>query len=850
MILSIFAMPVYDRADQNDKLLVDTVINTFRLRYPEWMAETIDPYFADTREQQAAGTFNFSALDGETQQGKALVMHLLSWILIYREHYVPCYITKKISSLRDDAMVKMNHGAVNKIVNQVARDLGLGHLAKSFHLQGSLGLRYADTKRGTVPIYLMEPKNNVRLLKWMQKVINSVGGYKYLVFIFDEVQELYTGKSVNHYLSKKALAKIERGNLGNHHLIHMVMDLCKQKRCAMIGITATPQRMLCSDPEVYPDRLYKIPCRPPVPGLKRVGYTDDSDEFQGAEFHAETDPVKVVQQILSREPVTLSNGQRQVKFLNIITESFNDDMGAIHQILTENFGQDQIYARLFIQDNKDYNDINIRDLDHFFDLRHVPEQVISNGVMVLIGKSREGAGITIKPSFKMDKESPEDCYYNQTVVGSSWTINGITDMMVKLTGNMEGTEQLIGRATGWYDPNHVLHMWLPEAHIHDVRTGLILTKRSMIRQFREGLGTARAGPLSVLKVSNMCTKITDFTPNKLYTGNGTRRGNITTGDSVERPITVGDLVTHELQTETYEMSELVSTEFKEVIDAKLGGNSSEARSVRQSILGELGEALGAQVPNHIQLPWTTARKSEIIKAVAQPRGDSQWKVNGYGVLRPNADGEERLHIIMFQDRYNSRSCFGYQCSDCDQGSCPHHVSINDNICWREVDRYQSATYTRVMEHKYATAIQNWSLDTVTQRQVIAQIDELVRQCHDAIRKKNLYNLFTRMHTLAGFNSRRPTDVRHQTWISGLWSKFKNDFSELHQTLEAQLRSASAGEEEELLSDFEKQLEPYFRVTFRPIHALPAPVVRIRPQLRLRVAPVQRLRPRLRAVPAL
>ena len=120
-------------------------------------------------------------------------------------------------------------------------------------------------------------------------------------------------------------------------------------------------------------------------------------------------------------------------------------MANIHEIISEAFPE-RVYAKVFMQDTVDYRDINITNLDNFFDLRQIPDQVVDGGVMVLIGKSREGAGITLKPSFGGDKN------YEKIIDGQIFTMsNGITDMMVSVGSNMETTEQLIG---GSYYRNH------------------------------------------------------------------------------------------------------------------------------------------------------------------------------------------------------------------------------------------------------------------------------------------------------------------------------------------------------------------------------------------------------------
>lgn len=102
--------------DTNELALIKRVIAIFHDRYPKWMSDVVIPYIEQLENQQGFQLFNFTLLYGETQQGKTMIIHLLSWILIWNTRgysHVPCYITKDITSLRDDTIDKLARGAIN-----------------------------------------------------------------------------------------------------------------------------------------------------------------------------------------------------------------------------------------------------------------------------------------------------------------------------------------------------------------------------------------------------------------------------------------------------------------------------------------------------------------------------------------------------------------------------------------------------------------------------------------------------------------------------------------------------------------------------------------------------------------
>lgn len=794
------------------------VISTFKAKYPLVMTQIVEPYLEKMLSQQDLRHYNFSLLIGETQSGKTIAMHLLSWILIYGDYgYTPCYITKKISALRDDAMDKLKYGAVNTIVKDVLDKLGL---VNDCSISGGLGIKVdtkSITKRGLIPVFLMEPANSKKALGWMKNLLEATGK-SYPVFFFDEVQDLYATKS---YLKDRGFRKssLDKGNIGNHMLIHMIAKQCRKYQCAMIGITATPQRCMSSDPEVYPNHTYRMPCAPPVEGLKRIGYDgSDNEEFLNADFSAETDVIVIIQEILDREQVTLTTGNKQIKFLNIVTDCFNDDMSAIHDTIIENY-HEQVYVKLFIQDKAEYGDINSKSLDDFFDLRDVPEQVIQNGVMVLIGKAREAAGITIKPSFKL----VETGHHQSEIDGETYIINGMTDICIKLPDNMETAEQLIGRASGWYDEYHEMYIWLPQKQLHDAKSGLIRTKNSMITQY-----DTSKGPASLIEVSNHCTSISKFTTNDNYRANHQRKGNLTVTSDQSQPDCP------RLGTSTMRLPNALYTKFKEAQAEPGGGGSPPGRALLKKVKAAARNLIGRDI--HTQIAWTDNRYKEIIKGVAQPRGmDSQWKVNAYSYETEDGYG---LQLVCFDNTYDDRPRFGYKCTGCQEGTCHEHCSIDTNLCWHDGIQYQIAGFTRQMTHKCADALLDWH-HTVEHDHVMELLEKLVEECKTAIRKKNLYQVFVRLHTLQGLNKFRRREIHSSTWSSKLWKKFQENYCDLHTELKELLKESidvDATLEEiklrmaDYFCDFVERHEPNPRIDLRPA---PKPMVRVKIKIKAR-----------------
>jgi hypothetical protein len=252
------------------------------------------------------------------------------------------------------------------------------------------GLKHSTLTRGVIPVYIANYTNHQKMLKWIKsltKVVGTHGGGLTgrcinPVFFIDEVHELYTSDGVDYMLTKGCLKPSPNGHISNHDFIHRVAELCTKRLCGMVGITATPQRLLTTDPMVYPRWIYTMPCIAPAEGLVRVGYSDQNNEFQGAVWHNQTGHLEVISEILSRPHVTLSNGAREIKFLNITTEHENTDMLNLADMIEECYPE-QTYVRTFMQANNGGHG-NITDLDRFFDLRLVPDEVITNGVMILM----------------------------------------------------------------------------------------------------------------------------------------------------------------------------------------------------------------------------------------------------------------------------------------------------------------------------------------------------------------------------------------------------------------------------------------------------------------------------------
>jgi hypothetical protein len=454
-----------------------------RERYPVWMGEVVEPYLTGLRS--SVGELDYSLLLGETQQGKTLVMHMIMWLMRHEKGCELVMMTKNLDSLRQDAIGKLNAGSVNEMVMEVCG--GDRVRAAPYMLGGCAGLNYVVGGR-EVPVYLMQPDNNMKMMKMMK-------GRGRMFVVIDEVHEMY---SMGEYLTMGGLSV--EGSVTNHVMLHLLAEHCREGGMSMMGVTATPQRTFL-DPEVHPGRLYRIPCVAPVAGLKRIGY-GAGDTFGGAEFCV-GDEIDAVRDILARKRVRLSNGNEEIPFLNVSTDRKTEEMREIMEGLREEFGE-LVHVRLFVQTEE--KESNVQNLDSFFELGGIPEKVIREGVVVLIGRGREAAGITMRPSLGVQGRHAKE------VGGRGYEIHGITDFVCRLPGNMETAEQLVGRATGWYDKEHVVKFWLEgESAKEDVERGMLETKRGMVEEYAKEMS-----PKSVTQVKNLCTGIRHLTPNQDY----------------------------------------------------------------------------------------------------------------------------------------------------------------------------------------------------------------------------------------------------------------------------------------------------------------------------------------------
>jgi len=773
--------------------VIDRVIEEFHRLYPEHMEHVVDPYLQQlTPSVPSPSTAFFTLLVGETQSGKTIAMHLLSWILIHVYGRVPCFVTKKISPLRVDALHKLEHGTVNQIVKRVCVELLHPQLASSFQLSGVVGLRTnaSSYQVGQIPIFLMQPENNVQLLKWMKGMKGMTGKP---IFFFDEVHELY---ATGEYLETRGftMEQLATAKVGNHVLMHKIANCCRENGMAMIGITATPQRVLCSDPEVYPSIVYRLPCVAPKTGLKRVGYDDSRTGFVGAEFHgAQLDSeglIEVVNQILERPPVVLSTGQKQVKFLNITTNHYNESMLATHELLTSTFSEDQVHVRVFMQTSRSSSLrslINVEELDQFFDLGTVPASVIQSGVMILIGKSREAAGITIKPSFKL--EAQERHIYRSTQ-GSEYIINGITDLCIRLPNNMETADQLLGRASGWYDSHHQTHIWLPTEQLQDAQRNIQLTKQGMLDQY-DGM----VGPRSVLRVQNSCSSIQKFSSNNEYTQRGAVK--VTLSDQPPE----GEAL--QLKTIVVSLDDSIWQSYKAAKLLPQGGKSAAGRRVHHQIKEVMRQTVGYS--ERLQVAWEQRRGKEIRVAAVQPKDNDQWRVNAY--VYPDSEG---LKLVCFEESWDERSSFGYKCEECLTGECCSHQP-DTKIWWYDGNQYNIASFTLQSTHKSAEILKTWQLSD-GHRQVLERVDALVGD--SGWTKPAAYPLFVRLHTALGYNRLRPKDIAHQTWMSQQWRLFKGLWGELVPQVNEVITLATS--ERQLMQEVTALLRPYFSMLDRPV----------------------------------
>lgn len=479
--------------------IIDLVVEAIRLKYPNYY-QSVEPFIEDMK----TATFQYSLLEGLVQQGKTIAAIIIIWILTLRYHYHVVFITKNISDVRSDVISKFEKGFLNNLIENVGRTYGLssGEI-DTFKITAESGLDQKSASgppiRCVVPVFLMQPDNHKAVLNYFKRTLLQQHN-SYCVFIIDEIHEMYT--DTKEFLQKRGFNQV--GDLGNRHLLHKLHELCAKHTCGILGITATPYRAMATDPTCNPTKRYVITPDPPFSDACYYGYCRTNKRLQNITLNIVDvdrsdliDHVDIIHKILARPRNVMPDGRIEIPFINIVHDRKACEQHILYEMISHEFGH-QVYCRLCIakqtaRTNNIALDCVAETLSDFFNSNNLTQQICQGGALILIGNSRQGASITIKPALQ------SKCEMN--VAGSTYYIEGITDFIANVSDTLE-TQMQRNRHFGWYLRGHKCYHWLPKKYAFDTQQGMMETSSGFCEQYDPSIG-----PASVYHINSSMTTI-------------------------------------------------------------------------------------------------------------------------------------------------------------------------------------------------------------------------------------------------------------------------------------------------------------------------------------------------------
>lgn len=474
-------MPVADAAPP----YCDEIIDLFRQQWPKNF-ESIVPIIT---QLQSDKPIPYSLLLGAVQSGKFLTINILSWILMIKHGFNVCYLTKKLDIVRNDVLDKLIKGLINQTVKKYCTQKGVD--ATPYLLTAESGLETRKPTTNTVPIFLMEHVNYVSVFRYL---LNSA---KKTLVIVDEVHELYTDTKFD--LLDGGLEPTDV--ISNRHFLHKICEIARtNNNVSILGVTATPERVLIKDPVCWVEKIYHLNTDAPVEGFRYYGYKGDHLENISVK-ERDDNYVDTVHNILLTPTNVMPNGQHEIKVIYISTATYAADQAEIYEQLTGHFG-DQIFCKMLIADDtRRDNDLppeyNVTSLDEFFSSSNITEKICTNGAMVLIARKTLAASTTVKPMIGNSCEL--------TVNGGIYKVFGITDQITGRASSIEDHFQK-SRLFGWYPAGHSSTYWVPANYVDDMTDGVILTHLEIINKYNPSIGPASLEYItsSMQKVPKIC----------------------------------------------------------------------------------------------------------------------------------------------------------------------------------------------------------------------------------------------------------------------------------------------------------------------------------------------------------
>ena len=541
------------------------------------------------------GSF-YGLLVGEIQSGKTPAQMILTWIFSRHPEFrgSVCFVTKNLDSIRRDIMGKFSSDLINRHIIAVChrhgisekdaiRQFGLTYHIYTDHKTMKLGLA------GQVEIMLMQKDNFSHVRRWYTD-LSKYARAAPILFLVDEMHEMYAGSK--DLILNNGLTDGEK--VGNIGMLHWFQKKSQERRCYLIGVTATPYAPMTADPICWPTRIYRLTTDAPAKGLSYYGYVDNQlcPEIKIATYDpTELIDMTTIYDIINRPRKVLDNGNTEITFLCLTNMHYNQAQEDAADLIKEQFG-DAVDILVFNQTN------NVP-LSKWFNQAMLTKQVCKSGAIIIIGRACMAAGITIKPT------SPLMAEYD----GVTYQITGITDQLMPNSKiSVSATKQLM-RILGWFPNGHSANLWLPSEELHPVYHSEI---GDVSRQFMDKYDTT-VGPTSISDISLSSKHIKSFYSDNPYCTD--QRYAIRLHESCSYPDDLEELAV------TYEQLDL-SPDYADMTIESFGGLNGEQRMLRNALGFKNGEC--------IQIGYSEARYTNIIKAALSPKGnDTTWQVNGF-----------------------------------------------------------------------------------------------------------------------------------------------------------------------------------------------------------------------------
>lgn len=821
--------------------VVELIINKIKKRYPNgW--NSIEPCL----ETYISGGNWYGLLRGLVQEGKSMAVTLLIWVLNVKYHWYTPYITRNDSGTRRDYINKLLFDVLvsrNGLIGEVCLEYDPNMTKKeieTFMLKPVIGKEFKITKdmapaRCVVPIYIMNAANHKGLLSYLQATRQQARHP--VMVVADEIHELYI--HTNDYIDSQFSSEQKELEKKGHSygikgllLIHKLYNMCKDNDINMLGVTATPFRCLFCVPGITLDKLWTIHQTIPLPHMDYFGFSREikalKDNVEVHTYHGESNMVDAIATIISRPHSILTNGNKEVKMVFITTEGQCLSQHVQLELIRQKYGS-KVYAKLYIAEKTARNNEISRDdwcdtLDDFFNFAQIPDEVLADGVLVMITKNKAAASVSFKPQ------------NGQPKFKNGYQIEGITDQFIDLDGAFESFLQRL-RIFGMYDKNHSSHIWLESSEdearrtVDEMRYMVFHDCEHIINKFSEN------GSIRDFKELNCSTRfkqiVTEASDPYDHSGRMGISYNIVTSrpdTGIELSTTVTDItITYSIK--EYQQLKAASKKYKHMqspIRKDIFGNNHDKKHV---VYGDDQES----------------RYDEIIKHVAQPGIEGQYQHNAYAYAL-DMSNDKYIRKVEFTKKWDKRPRL-------EDGVLKDYdgTEINPMFWWNiapagEPEQYMIVHKCRVHVHKHMEKFENWTVSADT-TDFLGRIDDLIDniiQKGFQSKKKQFRYVFYQL-----VKDKKDKETNYQTWLSAQINHFKDKYPVAFTSCQTIYEEAEYLDEE-ALSEIHALLKNFITETYNcpSWPQIKYPNQKIRPKLKASKAGlstiINKIRPKLKA----